>query len=155
MAQRRTLPYRRGSTIRTVGIDDQVNVVVTTESSTVLEEMHEHERRASEQRSRNVPNLPTMNFVTNPYENVNSTLGASVDDPILVVLSTLRLQLTSDIVVGNCCSNFHVLLSDLVKAGCGKSTNFQCLQDHPDPQYRLCCSWDKSDICVARRQATQ
>jgi hypothetical protein len=43
----------------------------------------------------------------------------------------------------NCCSNFHVLLADLLAAGCGAASEhaLHCLQEHPDPQYQVCCGW--------------
>jgi hypothetical protein len=28
---------------------------------------------------------------------------------------------------------------------------FQCLQNHPNPNYRICCAWDKSVECETKR----
>ena len=95
-------------------------------------------------------------------------------------LSSIQLQLHNRITIGNCCSNFHLVIKDLLSVGCGiaslssssssslfddtnhelnidHNTNrigydtFTCLQDHINPKYHICCSWDQSDRCRHRR----
>jgi hypothetical protein len=63
-------------------------------------------------------------------------------------LIALRLQLYAKVTVGNCCSNFHLLLFDLLYGGCGLSLEPpQCLQEAKDPKYHVCCSWTATDEC--------
>jgi len=55
--------------------------------------------------------------------------------------------------MGNCCSNFHAMLSDFLSEGCGAASDntFMCLQEFDDPMVRVCCGWHKD--CVAKRSA--
>jgi hypothetical protein len=67
----------------------------------------------------------------------------TADEAMLSAVASIRHQLLARVTVGNCCSNFHVLLADLLQAGCGAAprNTFHCLQEHPDPRYRVCCGW--------------
>jgi hypothetical protein len=67
----------------------------------------------------------------------------TADEALLSAVSSLQHQLAAQVTIGNCCSNFHVLLADLLAAGCGAAANhtFHCLQEHEDPHYRVCCGW--------------
>lgn len=62
-------------------------------------------------------------------------------------LVALKLQLHAKHVIGNCCSNFHLLLFDLLRNGCGLVESQQCLQETKNPEYHVCCQWTKSDEC--------
>lgn len=64
-----------------------------------------------------------------------STIKVLEGDPMQILAS----QLSTQRVIGNCCSNFHLLLGDFRQA-CGK-TPLQCLQDHERPEFRLKCVW--------------
>ena len=120
------------------------HLIVTTESRSIQEA---------------VPDEPR--FILNHHDVTQDTgyldepvVNTTADRVMLSALSSLKLQLQSRVTLGNCCSNFHLLLKDLLWEGCGAfpTHNFQCLQDHADPRFRLCCSWDKSDECLARRK---
>jgi hypothetical protein len=76
----------------------------------------------------------------------------------LIMLSSIvsiKLQLHTRILVGNCCSNFHLMLFDLYREGCGAvpSGEVMCLQEHPDPQFHACCGWTRTEECDRIRDA--
>ena len=75
------------------------------------------------------------------------------DEIMLSSLSSFRAQLTHRVVLGNCCSNWHKLMGMVLQAGCGRhwDAEFTCLQQHPDPQFRLCCGWTNTQFCQDRR----
>jgi hypothetical protein len=62
---------------------------------------------------------------------------------MISALSSLKAQLLPRVSIGNCCSNFHVLLNDFLSEGCGAaSTNtFRCIQESDDPLLVICCGW--------------
>ena len=61
-------------------------------------------------------------------------------------LIAIKLQMHARRTVGNCCSNFYLVIFDLLNSNCGLNEDRQCLQEHSNPKYRICCLWDKS--CV-------
>ena len=98
--------------------------------------------------------------VYNPYDVIQGTGSVhevrdlfSLDKVMISALSSLKLQLLPRFTLANCCSNFHALLRDLLTEGCGgfHSNVFQCIQDHPNKNYRLCCAWDRSVGCKAKK----
>jgi hypothetical protein len=127
------------------------SVIVTTESQSIRREQQAY--NASPLGSRIVINHRDVTQDTGYLEKESST-GVQADDVMLSVMSSLKLQLMTRVTLGNCCSNFHVMLKDLLFEGCGSTTTntFQCLQDHANPRYRVCCAWDKSPDCLARRK---
>jgi hypothetical protein len=90
--------------------------------------------------------LPDTGFWSEPPSG-NKT--GHTDDVITAALSSLQAQLRTSLILGNCCSNFHLIMKDFVAIGCGigggvaDDQRFQCLQRHFNPDYRLCCSWDR------------
>lgn len=136
------------------------SVVVTTESKEVIRELELLVANAEETKILSFP----ANFIVNnrdvlqgtgflqPHEQGNYTQESAM----LSAIAALKLQMATSLTVGNCCSNFHLLLSDFLSEGCGVVTKntFTCLQDHPDPQFRLCCQWDKTEECIQRRNAS-
>ena len=70
--------------------------------------------------------------------------GESDADEVMVsALSSFKAQLLPRVSIGNCCSNFHVLLNDFLSEGCGaaRDNTFVCLQEYDDPLLRVCCGW--------------
>lgn len=135
----------------------QATVVLTTESAQVLDEL----RSLKNPR----PGGVLVQFLLNRYDVLQGTgyldhqdpsRNVTADESTLSALISLKLQLATHVTVGNCCSNFHLLLADLLRVGCGlqSQNTFQCLQDNPDPDLRPCCSWDRSLLCQARRNQT-
>jgi hypothetical protein len=139
---------------------DVVSVVVTTESKSVLREQAAF---ASNPILGN--GLFDFQFILNHrdvaqdtgyleiFDQFTNESEAKSDSIMVSAMASLRLQLMTRVTLGNCCSNFHLLLKDLLFEGCGscKQNTFQCLQDHGNAKFRVCCTWDKSSECLARR----
>jgi prenyltransferase beta subunit len=75
--------------------------------------------------------------------------GPDADKIMLSTLVALKMQLMAKYTVVNCCSSFHRMILDLLRAGCGAAAEpeFRCLQEMEDPQYHLCCKWDQDEQC--------
>ena len=97
--------------------------------------------------------------------NKSSTAATpiSMDDVMLSTISSLKLQLLCYYTIGNCCSNFHLLLFDYLRDGCGGDTATtgsptrssqitECLQENQDPRYRLCCKWSTAEECRKKKK---
>jgi hypothetical protein len=65
-------------------------------------------------------------------------------------LVAIKLQLHTKFTLGNCCSNFHLVLFDLLKEGCGLSETQQCLQETTNPAYHVCCQWTNTEECSSQ-----
>ncbi len=162
-----------------------VRVIVTTESKAIRDEMQDYQRQQQQHPSSQLPIDRSYDYklITNPLDVTQDTgyfedrtkhqspnqsvfMGdPTANDIMISTLSSLQLQLyATHLTVGNCCSNFHLILKDLLHIGCGVAAahdddhhhhhQFQCLQNHPNPQYRVCCSWDKSVTCQNKRRQT-
>jgi hypothetical protein len=70
------------------------------------------------------------------------------DDVMESTLIAMRLQFHAKFTIGNCCSNFHLLLFDLLQHGCGLSETQQCLQETANASYHACCQWSKTEECT-------
>ena len=102
--------------------------------------------------------------VSNTYmSTIVSDFSTNDADAIMIsALSSLKAQLLPRLSIGNCCSNFHVLLNDFLLEGCGAaSTNtFHCIQESEDPLLVVCCGWHhdchdrKEKILFAMMNAT-
>jgi hypothetical protein len=68
---------------------------------------------------------------------------------MLSTMAALKLQLLPKYTVVNCCSNFHQMMLDMLRVGCGaaKRPAFQCLQETDDPQFHVCCQWSPEERC--------
>jgi len=141
------------------------SVIITTESRDVLLELANY--TASKSVNKRIP-FP-VRIITNHHDVLQGTgffeemdhsstsiKNVTADGAMLSAISSLRLQLATRVTTGNCCSNFHLLLSDFLRSGCGANNDntFQCLQDNADPNLRPCCSWDKSMVCLSRKNRT-
>lgn len=132
-----------------------LDVILTTESRSILQEYDTSKSSFGDLTF--IRNLGDVAQDTGFLQERDLQLNITADEAMLSAMSSLRMQLNSRVALGNCCSNFHLLLSDLVAAGCtedasfGQLATFHCLQDHPNPNYHLCCSWDKSSPhCLQR-----
>lgn len=131
-----------------------INVIVTTEDEGVINDM----------KNFSSSNQALFHFITNKQDALQGTgvakdyngKNTTADAVMLSSVAALKLQLATKFSIGNCCSNFHNLLFDFVRDGCGSARNAVgiCLQEMPEPEFRVCCSWDKSDECTARRTNT-
>jgi hypothetical protein len=59
-------------------------------------------------------------------------------------LVAIKLQLLSRHMIGNCCSNFYLLLRDLQNFGCGMALESACLQDALEERFHIQCMWDRT-----------
>lgn len=142
-----------------VSSNHDLHIVITTESKEIREEIRLLQRTSG---TGFAPILVMNQFDitqdTGYFEpstnNNDATADEHADAAILSAMSSLKLQLLPKFTLGNCCSSFHLMLKDILSEGCGAHHDnvFQCLQTHGNPQFRTCCSWDKSPECVARRQ---
>ena len=88
------------------------------------------------------------------WQNRGMGMAADPDANMLSSMSSLKAQLLPRLSIGNCCSNFHTLLSDFLVEGCGAASDnaFTCLQEYDgDPLLRVCCSWHKE--CRTNKKA--
>jgi len=120
-------------------------VILTTEDGSISRARREYEQE--------------FNFIINEHDKFQGTgrvsmYGNQADDIMLSSMVALKMQfLATQKVVGNCCSNFHLLLFDLLNEQCGLSSKPLCLQEHPNPNYRPCCQWTQSEECDLKREA--
>ena len=141
-----------------------VSIVLTSESQGVLRDKESFEKNASLRES--VPFI--YRFITNDHDVMQSTGlpkdfmkkttdGSTREDIMLSTISSLKAQLMAKYSVGNCCSNFHLLLFDFLQDGCGaaKDNIANCLQDNEDPEFRICCMWSKTYECDQKSKALQ
>ena len=135
-----------------------VNVILTTEDERVMEDMRRFNATST---------LVSYRFITNKHDVLQGTGVANefhgandnitADQVMLSSVAALKLQLNAKYAVGNCCSNFHNLLFDFLRDECGavQGAIATCLQEMDDPEFRVCCAWDKSEECTAKRQAAE
>jgi hypothetical protein len=133
-------------------------IIVTSEA----ERIHDAQKRYQEEGLDK--NLPfAFQFVKNSFDVHQGTgdpgkmSGNITSDEIMVSsISSLKVQLHARYTIGNCCSNFHLLLFDFLRDGCGAAQDqvAECMQDNEDPTYRLCCQWSKTEECLTKRNQT-
>ena len=56
------------------------------------------------------------------WQNRGMGMAADPDANMLSSMSSLKAQLLPRLSIGNCCSNFHTLLSDFLVEGCGAAS---------------------------------
>mmetsp|Transcript_5138 Transcript_5138/g.8437 ORF Transcript_5138/g.8437 Transcript_5138/m.8437 type:complete len:742 (+) Transcript_5138:42-2267(+) len=131
------------------GGDDDGNktkgeLFLTTEDKTILEARKAYARNDS---------FP-YRFIVNQKDVLQGSgkpksYKDRADAIMLSSIVSMKLQLQSKFVVGNCCSNFHLMIFDMVREGCGavRDSQAMCLQEHPDPEFHICCGWTRTDEC--------
>jgi hypothetical protein len=136
------------------------SIIVTSEAVQVHNAMAQYQDEGRPQRE-----LPfSARFVSNSFDVRQGTgnpgrthVNVSMDDVMLSAVSSLKAQLYARYTLGNCCSNFHLLLFDFLRDGCGAARSGQvaeCMQDHEDPSFRLCCHWSKTEECIEKRRVS-
>lgn len=139
------------------------HIVLTTEAESIFRDKAKFE--SDPQQRKSVPF--DYQFVTND-EDVRQGTGlpanfgkhvknVTADDIMLSAVSSIQTQLMARFTVGNCCSNFHLLLFDFLRDGCGaaRDNDAQCLQENKDPEFRVCCQWSKTDECIEKKKAKE
>jgi hypothetical protein len=149
-----------------------VSIVLTSESSEIFhaQKRFEVEKKLQFPLSSNMthskqPNVSPFHFITNTFDLIqdsgNPTKMKDFSEPkeeiLLSALASLKMQMNADLSVGNCCSNHHLLLFDYLQEGCGAAPDNigQCMQDHDNPKFRLCCGWTKTDECLAKQKTRE
>lgn len=139
-------------------------VVFTTEAKSMMQEQKawvEGDGRANSKFD--------FDFFTNSYDmlpgsgfmkSVVRRQAGNASDPdanMLSSVSSLQAQLLARVSIGNCCSNFHAMLSDLLLEGCGaaRENTFMCLQEYNDPLLRVCCGWHLDCIELKKKHRAE
>jgi hypothetical protein len=146
-------------------------LVVTSESLAMAREFQAFKSNLTAQRSlpyrfRLVTNeadvTPDTGFLGGPAAAATRNASFTADEAMLSAMSTLQFQLLPKVTAANCCSNFHVLLADLLAAGCGAASEhaLHCLQEHFDPHYQVCCGWfprckEKKQLAIEQMELQQ
>lgn len=88
-----------------------------------------------------------------PFTVWSSKGESDADEVMLSAVSSLKAQLLPRVSIGNCCSNFHVMLNDFLSEGCGAASDntFMCLQEYDDPLLHVCCGWHHE--CMEKKKA--
>eukprot|EP00521_Asterionellopsis_glacialis_P016012 CAMPEP_0195309498 /NCGR_PEP_ID=MMETSP0707-20130614/38767_1 /TAXON_ID=33640 /ORGANISM="Asterionellopsis glacialis, Strain CCMP134" /LENGTH=273 /DNA_ID=CAMNT_0040373795 /DNA_START=1285 /DNA_END=2106 /DNA_ORIENTATION=- len=138
------------------------DIVLTSESEQILAEKEKYETNAT------LKSLVPFDyrFITNDGDVMQGTGNpnnfaanlineTSADDIMLSAITSLKTQLKAGFSVGNCCSNFHNLIFDFLRDGCGAAEEnwSQCLQENEDPELRVCCQWTKTDECLKKKES--
>jgi hypothetical protein len=94
-------------------------------------------------------NFP-LDFVVNDQDSFQGSGNANVfgedaDNIMLSSLIAIQMHFYAGHVFGNCCSNFHLMLFDFLREGCGLTTQATCLQETKD--YNVCCAWTRTEEC--------
>lgn len=136
-------------------------ILFTSESNNVLEDQQNFVTNQTRQdqfkyrfdflsNTRDVtPNSGFMKDVLRELRKRNST----ADEMLLGAMSSLKFQLLPGISIGNCCSNFHILLNDFLMEGCGAASDhtFLCLNNYAqDKALNVCCGWHSQ--CIKDRK---
>jgi hypothetical protein len=120
------------------------NIILTSEDRNILLESRRYQANSSFPFRFLINEKDVFQGSGNPRHFHNRS-----DDIMLSSMIAIKLQLHSKFSIGNCCSNFHLVLFDLLREGCGSvaDNEVMCLQEYPDPRYQLCCGWTKSAVC--------
>ena len=133
-------------------------IILTSESSDIFKEQRAfHEGGNAHHKNLSFP----FRFITNGLDVLQNTGNPSKmspditrEDIILSTLISLKMQFHAKYSVGNCCSNHHLLLFDFLSGGCGAGNTdhiANCMQDHNNEKFRICCGWTKTEECLTRR----
>jgi hypothetical protein len=95
-----------------------------------------------------------LDFVVNEQDSLQGSgnaniFGENADNIMISSLTALQMQFNAGHVYGNCCSNFHLMLFDFLREGCGLTTQTTCLQETKD--YNVCCQWTRTEECEVIR----
>ena len=77
---------------------------------------------------------------------------SSKEEAMLSMISLIQIQLIPGYTIGDCCSNFHLLLFVFIRDVCGLGFHSwnQCLQENANPNFRICCQWTSTHECKAK-----
>lgn len=67
--------------------------------------------------------------------------GDAADHIMISTLISMKMQLHTESVVVNSCSNSHKMIGDLVINECGNVNHYETYKDNENPEFRLSCAW--------------
>jgi hypothetical protein len=130
------------------GTDRIASIVLTSETPAILSSRFDYNTSADVPFRFVVNERDVMQAHGDPqwYEN---TPHAGPTQIMVSSLAAIQMQLLSKYIVVNCCSTFHLMMLDMIRSGCGATSEpeFRCLQDMEDPQFHVCCGWDSDERC--------
>ena len=143
-------------------------LILTTEDKGILEARYNYTNGSNNNNNNNnnntgadFPSMPSSsfpyNFVVNEQDVMQGTGAPQFflerGDRILIdSLVALKMQMQSRYLFGNCCSNFALVLMDMMHEGCGAvpDPTVKCMQELP--KYNICCSWTQTEKCDRLRR---
>ena len=150
-----------------------VSIILTSESSEIFRAQKQFEADnklqfpliSSNMTHLKQSNMSPFHFITNTFDVIqdsgNPTKMKDFSEPkeeiLMSALASLKMQMNAERSVGNCCSNHHLLLFDYLQEGCGAAPGNvgQCMQDHDNPKFHLCCGWTKTEECLAKQKTRE
>ena len=132
------------------------DILITSETKDIMEKAYAFSNNSKYMSQ--FPFIPRWITNTNDIRQGNGNTNRpslnsekTVDDIMLSVLSSFKLQMNAASTIGNCCSNFHQVIFHLLRGGCGieYENKGQCLQRRKELMYQLCCSRKK--VCERKR----
>ncbi|GKY98095.1 hypothetical protein MPSEU_000767300 [Mayamaea pseudoterrestris] len=127
------------------------SLLFTTESTAMVRE----QRNFSDSHPNFTFRIASNIHDVTPDSGLSTQVSSNIsrDDSLLSAITTLQFQLLARVTLANCCSNFHILLGDLLSAGCGAApvNDFQCFLELEDPNLWMCCEW--LDSCANDKRA--
>jgi len=132
-----------------------IDVLITSEMKDIMDQAHAFSNNA-----KYMSKFPfTPRWITNTNDirqgsgYGNFFVENEKDDITTSILSSFKLQMNARSTIGNCCSNFHQIIMQLLQGGCGveNDNKGQCLQSRNESMYQLCCSRRTNPRCVRDR----
>jgi hypothetical protein len=132
------------------------DILITSETKDIMEKAYAFSNNSKYMSQ--FPFIPRWITNTNDIRQGNGNTNRpslnsekTVDDIMLSILSSFKLQMNAASTIGNCCSNFHQVIFHLLQGGCGieYENKGQCLQRRKELMYQLCCSRKK--VCERKR----
>ena len=77
----------------------------------------------------------------NPNSFASSQNGFTPDDVMISSLVSMKMQIHSESMILNSCSNFHILIGTLVHVGCSRTNYSETLLQNDNPEFRMKCLW--------------
>lgn len=135
---------------------DTGHLILTTEDASIMAQSKKFKFQLQPPRNRS--STPSLNIITNgqdvlqdtgrlkkwlPRYSQNSFMAKKYhsrsNEILTATLTAIKLHTYPVHNIGNCCSNFHLLLFDLLDIGCGRSQIHECMNYAANPKYRMKC----------------
>lgn len=95
----------------------------------------------------NDPSFP-YNFIVNEEDTGQGTgepkaFQDSADDIMISSLISIKMQLHTESIIYNDCSNFHKIMIELSLHDCGVQNYHEKYKQNDNPKYRMKCAWGR------------